>query len=223
VEDCEAHPEVEVCEAVNLGCLSRQFPSLCEPTETSKSDPRSVTEIHDAISKIRHLKGMSGLTLHFENRHGPCDVGHFIMRKAGACISAVQGQKMRSTRVRPALPIWVDNMLTDLRSSHPSARLQGVMGNAVVSSLTNTAVHMVATTEYPADSAKVTLPLVRCLDCTEEGWIIPGPEMMDSQFEEHLKSHQHLDRVEKGLDAANEEARRRLVEEGRSLTEERPA
>ena len=167
---------------------------------------------------------MSGLTPRFANRHGPCDVGHLIMPKAGACVSAVQGRRPVSIRFKLALPIWVDNMLADLQSSHPNARLQGVMCNVVVSSLTNTAIRRVATAECPADIAKFTLPFVRCLHCTtDEGWIIPGPEMMDSQIEDHLKSHQHLDRVEKGLDAANEEARRRLVEEGRSLTEERPA
>lgn len=203
--------EAEACEALNLGHLSRQFPYLCEPTKTSKSDPRSVTQIHDAIRNIRHIQGMSGLEHAFAARHGGCDVGQLLQPKADACVHAVQGRTLSSASFNPPRPMWINNMVADLRSSYPNARIRASMYETLVPSLTD-AVFRLGTT-HGGNHVRTKVPLLRCLDCVADIYVIPRPTKICSEFEEHLKSNWHLRQVQRRLDAAGVDAQRREVEE----------
>lgn len=85
--------EVEVCDAVNLECLIREFPGLCAP-RTYQPDLRSIIEICDTINKIRHLEEMNGLADRFAERHEACDVGYFLQGSAEDVVNDMRGLKL---------------------------------------------------------------------------------------------------------------------------------
>lgn len=195
--------EIEDCEAVNLGCLTRQFPDPYEPTETSKRERRSVVQIREAIYKIKHFEDMHSLDPTFKLRHEKCDIGHFIQGIADRCIFAVQGQSLRSASSKPLPPTWFNHMLADLRSSFPDARIQGALQEAHVFCLTDYVARIINV--QTATTVAAPLPVLSCLDCPVDGWIIPRPEKISSEFVVHLQSTQHLRRVQRRLDSARNE------------------
>jgi hypothetical protein len=199
--------EIEDCEAVNLGCLTRQFPDLCEPTETSDRERRSVLQILDAIYKIKHFEDMPSLDSRFTIRHGACDIGHFIQGLADRCVDLVQGRNLRSASPKSLPPTWFNHMLADLRSSFPDARIRGTVQEAYVSCLTDSIAYNHA--EHTSTSVDAHLPVLRCLDCYNDSWVVPRPERKCSEFEDHLESIQHLHRVQRNMDLASARAHRR--------------
>jgi len=201
--------EIEDCEAVNLGCLSRQFPDLCEPTKASECERRSVLQILDAINRIKHFEDMDSLDSRFTIRHGACDIGHFIQGLANRCVDLVQGRNLRSASSKTLPPTWFNHMLADLRLSFPDALIQGTVEEAHVSCLTDSIAYI--SNEHTSTSVYAHLPVLCCLDCYIDSWVVPRPEKKCSEFEEHLKSTQHLHRVQRRMDLAWEKARRRVT------------
>lgn len=195
--------KVEDCEAVNLGCLTRQFPDICEPTETSKREPRSVLQILGAIYNIKRFEDMHSLDHTFILRHETCDVGHLIQDLADRCVDAVQGRSLRSASSKPLPPTWFNHMLADLRSSFPDARIRGTLQEAHVSCLTDSVAHIF--NAHTSNTVVAPLPVLSCLDCAVNGWIIPRPEKISSEFVAHLHSTQHLRHVQRRLHSARDE------------------
>lgn len=199
--------EFEDCQAINLGSFARQFPDLRDPRKALKSDPQSIVYILDAIEKVRHLREMTGLDGRFVAQHTRCDIGDALYTHSDMRIKASKGRSLIDT-YKPAIPIWLDDTLTELGSLYPDAKFQAQLCKAEVPPSTSPTCDIKTAGENPSSGRVLsTLPCLVCQDCFEK-WIFLGPETIGSRIEDHLKSPQHLERVERRLDDAWQAARR---------------
>lgn len=204
--------EFEDCQAINLGSLSRQFPNLRDPRKAPKCDPQSIVYIVDAIKNIRHLREMSGLAGRFVAQHTDCDIGDAIYSKVDEQIKALKGRSLVD-RYKPALPIWLEGMLAELGSSYPDAKLQTRLCKAAVPPFSDpSSTIRTADENHTPHYALIPLPCLVCQDCLDE-WVFLGPEKIGSTIEDHLKSPNHLESVERRLDTAWQATRRDEVNE----------
>ncbi len=187
--------ESETCESINLGLLSRQFPDICEPTRATKSDPRSITELHKAIIGTRHLQDMAGLACGFARKHEACDVGSIIQLEALAYVHGVRGRELDPIVSRVMVPIWAADAVARLQNADPDARIQLRMHEICRSTFTERVVQWSSNTSVPHGTVVVDAPEVHCVDCSVR--CLLELDDMGNRMEKHLKTDGHRNRVER--------------------------